>query len=288
MELKDTLIAGNLAEKQYLKANKLVKNSKEQEQAQEEFIAALGAIGFTSIADYQKQVKLYGHYGRTLEVQRRDSDYGVTIPQIVEEAYSSGKDVFVYCLYDHTVVYLPKMEKANELVDLKYCQKHEIEVAPDTGSGGAYIAEPGNIGVLFILQRPALAEGMEKTLKEVMQSVLLNRYGVKTYLETNELMTKEFIAPLYLLPCTVSPPNGMKIWGDTCADLGKVSMCCGCLTLEYNTAKAGKILKPRPNHPDIKEPCGLNDLLGKKLDPHEVLAFFLAEWLKATQSNVAK
>ncbi|GAG25764.1 unnamed protein product, partial [marine sediment metagenome] len=177
--------------------------------------------------------------------------------------------------------------KTEELVDVKYCRGHGIDIVPYLGQGGCYVTEAGDLGILLIFHRPALGEGVEHTLKEVMQSVLMEHYGVETYLETNELMTKQFIAPLYLLPCSITPPNGVKIWGDAFANMGKIVMVVGALTLEFDAVKTKKILKERPGHPEVKEPQGLNDLLGRKLDPKEMIEFVIAEWLKATNSKLA-
>lgn len=277
MGLKENLFAGSVAEKKYLKTKKELHvgySSEDLEKIEQQFIDDLAKVGFASITDYHSSVFSYGHYWRTLTpCKYNTADH---IPDAVQEALDTGQDILAGTLYKHTTVLVPDVSKASELVHLDYCQSKNIEVLSDLGTGGAYISENGNIGIMIILHRPSLAVGMEMTLKIAMQNVLLYRYDVETYIETNELMTKQFIAH----------PNGVKIWGDTHADLGKVSMVCGALTLEFNTTEAKKILKKRPDHPEIKEPHGLNDLIGYKIAPAECLEFLIAEWLKETNSNV--
>jgi len=274
--IRDKLIQGSQAEKEYLKARK-GKSDEALAQVEQVFITALARAGFPSIADYHAVTSLYGHWWRTLYPASYPVWTVENMPEAIKESIETGKDIFAYTLYDRTIALVPDISKTEELVNVGYCQRNNVDIVPYLGSGGCYVTEAGNFGILLIFNRPALAEGVEQTLKEVMQAVLLEHYQVKTYLETNELMTKQFIAH----------PNGVKIWGDSFANLGRVVMVVGALTLEFDTPKVKQILKKRPDHPEIKEPHGLNDLLGRKLDPKEVFDFVLAEWLKQTKSVIA-
>jgi len=274
MELKDRLIAGSAAEKAYLKARKgLTDNSLAVEE--QIFLAALKSLEFQSVADYQDKVFKHGHWWRTLKFGRYKT-VG-QIPYGVVEAAETGKDIIAFTAFDHTAAVLPDSSKAAELVDVDYCQSTGVEIVSHGGiKTGCWVMEAGNVGVLLVLHRPCFARAMETELKEAMRTVLLVRYGVETYIDKNELnyiMTKQFIANT----------NGFKIWGDSYADLGNVSMVVGGLTLEFHADKVNKILQKNADDP-AKQPHGLNDLLGYKVDTAECLQFIITQWFEQTHS----
>jgi len=272
--MREKLIKANQAEKEYLKARR-GKCDDALAAVEEIFFAKLREAGFQSVDDYYDNVRNYGHRWRTLTFGRYNTADQITYG--IDEAYATGNDIIAYTIFDHTMAVLPDVKDAESLVDVDYCQNHGVEiVSHGAGETGCYVAEAGNVGVLLVLHRPCYARAMELELKKVIQNVLLNHYGVTTYLDKNEIMTRHF--PQH--------PDGVKIWGDAQADIGRVSMAVGGLTLEFHKEEAERILKLRPDHPTLKEPHGLNHLLGYKINPGQCLIFIIEEWLKQTESQV--
>jgi len=263
--IKVQLVLGSQAEKEYLKARK-GKSDEALAEVEQVFIGKLAKAGFPSIGDYQTTVRNYGHWWRTLRVIYKQS---AEILDGIQEITRTGEDWIGYTFYDHTTIYVPDIDQADTIIDTDYCNRHSLEVVADhTDPHGGYIAEPGNFGVMIGLQRPASGQAVAMTLRKVTKAMLLKHYGIDVIIDNNELMFK-----------------GKKIYGGAGADIGRVVIGTAALTLNFNATLANRVLKKRPDHPTIKDPHSLNDLLGRVIDPGEMLRYLIEEWLETTQST---
>jgi len=259
------LVLGTQAEKEYLKARK-GKSDEALAEVEQAFVDALARAGFPSIASYHDTVVAYGHWWRTLRVIYKQS---AEILDGIQEITRTGEDWIGYTFYDHTTIYVPDIDQADTIIDTDYCNRHSLEVVADhTDPHGAYIAEPGNFGVMIGLQRPASGQAVAMTLRKVTKAMLLKHYGIDVIIDNNELMF-----------------NGKKIYGGAAADVGKIAIGTAALTLNFNATLANRVLKKRPDHPTIKDPHSLNNLLGRVIDPGEMLRHLITEWLEATHST---
>jgi len=263
--IKDQLILGSQVEKEYLKARK-GKSDEDRAKVEQTFIDNLARAGFPSIADYHTTISLYGHWWRTLRVIYKDS---AQILDGIQEVIRTGENWIGYTFYNHTTIYVPDKDHADDIVDTDYCESHGVEILSDfTDPHGGYIAEPGNFGVMIGIQRPCSGYSIGMTLRKVTQAILHKHYGADVIIDNNELMF-----------------TGKKIYGGAAGDVGKIAIGTAALTLNFNATLANRVLKKRPDHPTIKDPHSLNNLLGRVIDPGEMLRHLITEWLEATHST---
>jgi len=263
--LRDKLQAASAAEKAYLAARK-GKADSALAVVEQSFIQQLAGLGFASIGTFHDTIRSHGHHWRMLRIIYKPS---AEILDGMGECIKSGEDWIGYTYYEHTTIYVPELATANVLVDVDYCNQHGIELAADFADPhGAYIAEPGNFGIMVGIHRPAYGDSVALALRYVAQAMLLKRYNASVLIDNNELMFR-----------------GKKIYGGAGADIGKIVIGTAAMTLNFNATLANRILKKRPDHPTIKDPHSLNDLIGRVIDPKEMLTYFIEEWLEATESK---